>query len=190
MKRILLLSLLVLQAQAATTLRDQVIPEETSASSDQSYVDALMTESAVIASEQGDGSAVGESDVNATAAFYAEAASSDDQTADASVTVTTPACAGLCPLRPLWNSLSARLSPVGLGVLSGVLLACMETELASPLLANCSDPVAIGLELGLFGALGYAVYTNEDNKTVQELKTPKALLGMLAGIIVWNSLHS
>ena len=195
MKKMLLLSLLVLQAYAA----------------DQSSVDALVEQPVAITVDQSeDDLSLNDSYMDTTSNSYTGAADPDESSAaddqaviivtvdqsvepsstDVPAMETAPACTGLCPLRPLCNKLIARLTPAGLGVLSGTFLACMETELVSPLLARCSDPVAIGIELGLFGALGYAAYTNEDNETIQELKTPEALLGMLAGIIVWNSLHS
>lgn len=102
-----------------------------------------------------------------------------------------PASSQGCPMRPLWNQLQARMAPFGFGMASGAWLACLETDILSPLLAGCSDPVAVGVELGLLGTLVYQVYTSkdEDNAIAKELKKTTTMAGILAGLIAWYQFH-
>lgn len=94
-----------------------------------------------------------------------------------------------CPAKAWCRTLVAQARPFGIGVLSGAWLACLETMVVSRVLAPCSDVIAVSIETALLGALGYKVYTNEDNDLVQEVKKPAGLLGLLAGVLVWYQIH-
>lgn len=180
MKKILLLSLFVLQADIVLAQRDQALPEDTgvyqsSESAEQPCSDAASDQSTA------------QSDYN----DYGDDCTGDQ---DAYGDETTPLSAAPslgCPMRPLWNQLRAHAFPFAFGMASGAWLGCLETDVVSPLLSGCSDPVAVSLELGLLGTLTYLVYTDqdEDNGVVKELRKSTTMAGILAGLIAWYQFH-